>query len=110
MKIPNADRAVVAKDKLREYLLNLAHRRGGPKAKLLLSMGYRAEDWQKLDADIRANHLPSEVDRQTDTAYGIRYEVVAPLCGSGGVPVIFRSIWQIDTGTDYPRFITMYPE
>jgi hypothetical protein len=50
MKIPNGDKAVIASEKLRDYLLNPAHRRGGSKARLLLSMGYTAADWQRLGA------------------------------------------------------------
>jgi hypothetical protein len=110
MKIPHADNAVIAEDKLRNYLLNLAHRRAGSKAKLLLSMGYRADDWLKLDSDIRVCHLLEEVDFEVDTEYGKRFEIVAPLHGPVGPSVIFRSVWQIDTGTAYPRLITMYPE
>lgn len=110
MKIPNADRAVITEDKLCNYLLNPAHRRGGSKAALLLAMGYRVDDWQQLEADIRTNHLAAEVDRESDTAYGPRYELVSPLHGPNGKMVIFRSVWQIDLGTNYPRLITMYPE
>ena len=110
MKLPNADRAIIAEDKLRTYLLNPDHRRGGSKAKLLLSMGYEAEAWQRLQADIRASHVTAEVVRQVDTEYGKRYEVVAPLPGVGGRPAVFRSVWQVDTGTEHPRLITMYPE
>ena len=110
MKIPNADKAVIAKDKLCDYLLNPAHRRGGSKAKLLLSMGYAADDWQRLETDLRVHHLAAEVDCETDSDYGKRYEIVAPLPDSSGGQVLFRSIWQIDTGTDFPRLITMYPE
>ena len=110
MKIPNVDQAVIARDKLCDYLLNPAHRRGGPKARRLLSMGYRADAWQQLEADLRSYHLTAEVDRATDTEYGPRYEIVGGLAGPRGRPVIFRSIWQVDLGTDYPRLITMYPE
>jgi hypothetical protein len=110
VKIANADKAIIAEDKLRNYLLNLAHRRGGPKAKLLLAMEYRADDWRRLEADIRTQHLAAEVDRETKTEYGTRYEIVAALSGPGGQAVTFRSVWQVDTGTDYPRLITMYPE
>ncbi len=42
MKLTNADRAVIAPDKLTAYLLNVAHRRGGPKAKLLIR---KEEGW-----------------------------------------------------------------
>ena len=53
MKIPHADRAIIAPEKLRDYLLNPLHRRGGPKARLLMSLGYRAEDFDKLEQDLR---------------------------------------------------------
>ena len=56
MMIPKADKAVIAKDKLCDYLLNPVHRRGGSKAKLLLSMGYSGDDWQRLETDLRVHH------------------------------------------------------
>lgn len=110
MKIPNADKAVIPKDKLCDYLLNPVHRRRGSKAKLLLAMGYSVDDWQRLESDLRVHHLAAEVDCKTDSDYGHRYEIVAPLPGLSGSLVLFRSIWQIDIGTDFPRLITMYPE
>ncbi len=110
MKIPNADKAVIAEDKLRTYLLNVTHRRGGSKARLLVSMGYAPDDWQRLETDIREGHLTADVDQLAESDYGTRFEIVAPLIGPTGRSVNFRSIWQIDLGTDYPRLITMYPE
>lgn len=109
MKIPNADRAVIATDKICEYLLNVDHEWGGSKARLLVSMGYSVDDWQRLEADLRAQHLSADVDRVIETGYGPRYEIVAALLGPAGRSVTFRSVWQIDTGTDFPRLITMYP-
>lgn len=110
MKIPNASEAVIAKDKLCDYLLNPFHKRGASKAKLLLSMGYTEEDWQQLETDLRIHHLTAEVDYETDSEYGKRFEIVAMLPDTDGGQVLFRSIWQIDTDTDFPRLITMYPE
>jgi hypothetical protein len=40
MKLPNAVNAIIEENKLVTYLLNLNHRRGGSKAKLLGSLGY----------------------------------------------------------------------
>ena len=51
MMIPMADEAVIAKDKLCDYLLNPVHRRGGSKARLLFSMGYSGDDWQQMESD-----------------------------------------------------------
>ena len=108
--MPNTDRAVIAQDKLCEYLLNPVHKRSGSKARLLISMGYSIDDWQRLQADIRVHHVSADIDCEADSDYGRRYEIVAALRGPSGGSVVFRSIWQIDFGTDYPRLITMYPE
>jgi hypothetical protein len=110
MKLPNAINAIIEEDKLVEYLLNVNHRRGGSKARLLMSLGYIAQDWQRLDNDLRRQHLTVDVVEQRLTVWGQRYDLVAPLTGPAGDTVIFRSIWQIDLGSDQPRLITMYPE
>jgi hypothetical protein len=56
--IPNADRAIVAVEKLTAYLLNASHKRGGAKAKLLIALGYQPTVPERLVADLRAQHLP----------------------------------------------------
>jgi hypothetical protein len=109
MRIPNADKAVIAPEKLRDYLLNLAHRRGSSKARLLLSCGYRFEAWQVLEADLRSQHLIAEFTSVKDNPHGRRFEIQAPLATPSGRQIVFRSIWQIDRGNDVPRLITMYP-
>jgi hypothetical protein len=110
MKVPHADRAVIAREKLCDYLLNPDHVRGGSKARLLIAMGYHADDWRRLETDLREQHLTAEIDATSETDYGPRYEIIAPLLGPSGQTITFRSIWQIDTGTEVPRLITMYPE
>lgn len=110
MKMPNAEKAVIASEKLRDYLLNPEHRRGGSKAKLLLSMGYQANQWQQLETDLREQHLTADVEDVEENDYGTCYAIVAGLTGPDKRTVPFRSIWQIDRGTNYPRLITMYPE
>ena len=109
MTVPNADRAIIALEKLTGYLLNVSHKRGGPKARLLLSVGYRPDDPQRLESDLRAQHLSLDVTRTSENAYGVVYEIEGPIKTPSGRTVRFCSIWQIDTGTDVPRFITMYP-
>lgn len=110
MKLPNAKNAIIPRDKLANYLLDLEHRRGGSKAKLQISLGYEAASWKVLAEDIRREHLVADVIEQHNCEWGNRYEIVAPLIGPSDDTVMFRSIWQIDLGTDCPRLITMYPE
>jgi hypothetical protein len=110
MKVPNSANAVIEEGKISQYLLNLDHKRGAAKAKLLHSLGYSAKQWQILERDIRRDHLESDIVEVRETRWGIRYDVVAPLIGPSGDAIMFRSVWQIDLGLDYPRLITMNPE
>lgn len=109
MPIPNADKAIISPEKLRDYLLNLGHRRGSSKARILQSCGYRADDWHLLEVDLRRQHLPLEPAETKESPYGQRFEIRAPIKTPSGRMVIFESIWQIDLGLAIPRFITMYP-
>ena len=109
MTIPNAERAIIAVEKLTEYLLNMSHKRGASKARLLLGVGYRPDAPRLLESDLRTQHLSLDVTRTSENAYGVVYEIEGPIKAPGGKTVRFCSIWQIDAGTDVPRFITMYP-
>lgn len=109
MTVPNAGRAIIAAEKITGYLLNLSHKRGGPKAKLLLSVGYRPDAPERLESDLRTQHLPLQVTRTSQNAYGVVYEIDGPIRTPSGRSTRFCSVWQVDTGTDVPRFITMYP-
>jgi hypothetical protein len=110
MKLPNTEGAIISAEKLRNYLLNPMHRRGGSKARLLIALGYSADEWQRLETAIREQHLVAEIVEATATDYGMSYAIVAPLNTPSGRTVVFRSVWHIDTGSDRPRLITMYPE
>jgi len=109
MTVPHAARAIIAVEKITGYLLNVSHRRGAPKARLLLSVGYRADDSQRLESDLRTQHLSLDVTRTSENAYGVVYEIEGLIKTPSGRVVRFCSVWQVDTGTDVPRFITMYP-
>lgn len=110
MKIPNSDRAVIEQSKLTDYLLNPEHKRGGAKARLLIQFGYSPENWQQLEMDIRNFYLIADVDIVKETAYGIRYEISAYLCTPVSRQLLVRTVWQIDTDTDFPRLITLIPD
>ena len=53
-------------------------------------------------------HLSRDAARTSQNRYGITYEIDAPITPSNGKIVRFCSIWQIDTGSEVPRLITMY--
>ena len=57
MKLPNASLAIIDSAKLRDYLLSPAHPVGRFKAPFFAALGYAQEQWQQLEADLRAQHL-----------------------------------------------------
>jgi len=110
VKLPNKEVAIIAPEKLITYLLNTEHKRGGTKARFLARFGYRAENWQQLNSDLRLYHLDAEVDAVRQTSFGMRYEIRAPIMTPVGRMLFVRTIWQIDDGTDTPRLITLFPD
>lgn len=69
MRIPNAYRATVAVEKLTAYLLNVSHKRGAAKARLLLGLGYRNDTPDVLEFDLRTQHLSLDVTGTSENAY-----------------------------------------
>ena len=47
MKLPNADKAIVEREKMVDYLLNAAHRHGASKALFFARFGFRMEAWEE---------------------------------------------------------------
>jgi hypothetical protein len=110
MKIPNSDQAIIEISKLTDYLLNIEHKRGGSKAKLLLQCGYSLDNWQQLETDIRKFHLNADVNLIKETAYGTRYEIITELITPSDRKILVKTVWQIDIGTEFPRLITLVPD
>lgn len=53
MKLPNADLALVEREKITGYLLDSSHRFGVSKARFFMQFGFRVEDWEMLARTFR---------------------------------------------------------
>jgi hypothetical protein len=107
MLLPNAERAIIAPAKLRDYLLNGFHPQNLGKARLFAALGYRQENWGQLAEDLRVQHLTRDATEGRPSAYGSTYEIVTLLHGPLGSATI-KSVWMIDFGSDVPRFLTAH--
>ena len=96
--------------KLHGYLLSRTHPVGRFKAPFFEGLGYSAEEWRRLEADLRAQHLPQEATPASATVYGQKYEIRATLVGPANLTAVVVSVWIVGTGEDAPRFVTAYPE
>ena len=109
MKLPNASLAIIDSAKLRDYLLSPAHPVGRFKAPFFAALGYAQEQWQQLEADLRAQNLSQEAQPAAVSPYGQKYEIRAILTGAGGRAAEVVSVWMVLTGEDAPRFVTADP-
>ena len=111
MQIPNADRAVIDPIKLHGYLLSHSHQVGRFKAAFFLALGCSPEDWRRLEADLRSQHLPKDATPGELTSYGQKYAIRATLVGpSGGRAADVVSVWFVRRGEEFPRLVTAYAE
>lgn len=109
MQILNAHLAVIEPVKLHGYLLSGSHPVGRFKAIFFWALGYSAEAWPRLEADLRNQHLPQDATLGDQTRYGQKYEIRATLVGPSGRSAEVVSAWIVRWGEDFPRFVTAYP-
>ena len=109
MKLPNADKVVVERRKIVDYLLNPKHRFGASKAEFFIHYGFQVKDWEQLAQALRRHGQTHEVKTMQETGFGPRYEVEGKLSTPDGRSPLVRSVWQLDQGTVAPRLITAYP-
>jgi hypothetical protein len=109
MRLPHADKAVIEREKVVDYLLSSAHRYGASKARFFAEFGFRVEQWERL-ADALCEHGRShEVVRERETGFGPRYAVEGELLTPCGRRPRVRTVWQFDKGAVAPRLISAYP-
>ena len=112
MKLPNAERAVVDIEKLRDYCLNPAHPEGKHKARVFLAaLGLKAEDAERLRKLIREAILIEEATEQQPTPYGRRYIVDFQVKWEEKLVVTLvtvRTAWIIRSDEDFPRLTSCF--
>ena len=109
MFLPNADRAEIDPLKLHGYLLNPVHPVGRFKARFFAALGYVAEEWQALEADLRIQHLSQPAEPGPQEPHGQSWTIRAILRGPNGQPAGVVSVWFFRPNSAVPRFVTAYP-
>jgi hypothetical protein len=107
--LPYASDAIVPERKITGYLLDLAHPRGGPKARFFLSHGYSLTDWRQLANDLQAHGATHGVTGMRRTVGGSNYEVTGSLTMPDGVTAPVVTVWYIADGGTTPQLATAFP-
>jgi predicted ATP-grasp superfamily ATP-dependent carboligase len=109
VKLPNAENAIIASDKLTDYLLSRSHLIGRWKARFFASIGFsetRVDELKNALIDVAKN---GEVKATIRTDFGVKYVVEGVISGPSGRRAVILTVWFIKTGQDRPRLITAYP-
>ena len=107
--LPNADKIIIEREKIVNYLLNPEHRIGASKARFFGEFGFCAEKWEVLADALRIHGQIHEVKKIHETGFGPRYVVEGKLNTPDGRTPHVRSVWQFDKDAVAPRLITAYP-
>jgi filamentous hemagglutinin len=107
--LPGAERAVVAREKLEDYLLNPRHELGRHKARVFAAaLGIHRPDWEYLRDRIEAGVVDASVTSIRETPWGRLYEVVVPIEGLNGQTRRVMTVWLVPPAHEPPRFVTGY--
>ena len=109
MKLPHAEKVVVEREKIVDYLLNVAHRYGASKARFFSEFGFQVQEWERLGEALREHGRTHEVVLERQTGFGPRYVVEGDLTTPSGRRPRVRTVWQFDKGAVAPRLISAYP-
>jgi len=108
-KLPNPSELCIEEIKIRQYLLNIDHPQGGPKANFFLRRGFSLDDWLRFKAALAVQGSTNTVVRIVDHQYGRRFTVECTCETPDEVNPCIRSVWQIDCGDTIPRLIIAHP-
>ena len=108
MKLPNAENAVVAIEKLTEYCLSTDHPRGKHKARVFsAACGITVENANLLQhALLEAAQQGEAVPRLADD-HGQRYVIEWKVTGPAGSADVVTA-WIVRHEEDFPRFVSAY--
>jgi hypothetical protein len=109
MKLPNADKAIVQREKVVDYLLNRAHPDNGGKAEFFESLGFQRKEWKALATVFLALVRREEIAESMESPHGQKYVIVGPIESLGGKSSVIKTIWIVDAGLETPRLVTAYP-
>ena len=109
MPFPDAEHAIVSEEKARDYLLNLNHPVGGPKAAWFISLGYAQDRWHELADDLLRLARTSNDFVAKASPCGVKYEVAGEIGQAGHRPGSVVTVWIVEENQP-PRLVTAYPE
>ncbi|HEX8734437.1 MAG TPA: hypothetical protein VF721_03890 [Pyrinomonadaceae bacterium] len=109
MKLPNHDKAIIAREKIVDYLLSFVHKDGRSKAEFFTRFGFTVEHWEVLADALKFHAAEHEVIKTETSPFGMRYIIEGELSTPDRRNPSVRSVWFIENDSDAPHLATAYP-
>ena len=108
MELPNRTQAFIQSTKLTRYLLSETHSVGRSKARFFRNLGFNEDTVSLLEQELLAIARSQEVT-EVSTVHGMKYVITGTINTPVGKTVSVLTVWIIDAGEEYPRFVTARP-
>jgi hypothetical protein len=107
-KLPRNAELIVEQAKVVDYLLNLGHEQGGPKAKFFLNRGFTALAWRDMAEALREHGRTQPVAEESTTRFGRKFTVECEIVTPDGRNPCILTAWIVE-GDKPPRLVTAHP-
>lgn len=108
MHLPEAGSLIVEEGKIVDYLLNLAHPQGGPKAKYFRNRGFTDGQWQLMADALKQHGATQPITASSKNRHGTKFEVKCQIITPDGTNPCILTAW-IQEGSKPPRLVTAHP-
>ena len=109
MRLPNAQKAHVDREKITDYLLSKTNPNNKGKAEFFFGFGFRLERWQDFAEALCFHGATHDVVKFEETDRDVRYIVDGQIETPDGRNPRIRTVWHVVRGRTSPRLITAYP-
>jgi hypothetical protein len=108
-QLPAAASAWVEELKIKGYLLNLKHPKGGSKARFFLNRGFNLDDWESFHDALVVQGKSNPVVSTSEDEFGARYVVDCNCPTPDKLNPCIRTVWEVREDETKPRLITAHP-
>ena len=110
MYLPHLQNALVPKNKILDYLINLSHWVGGSKAIFFRNFGFNENNVNKFENSLLNIVRSNEVLKITQNAFGTKYIIDGIFITPDGRNPEITTVWFIENQTEIPKLVTAYPK
>jgi len=109
MKLPQADKAIISREKLTDYILSESHPVGSSKARFFRGLGFNETNVGKLAKLLLRIPKENDIKNVRKFSYGTNYVIEGTIKTPNGKTVKITTVWFMKTEKNKPGFVTAYP-